>query len=243
MPEELAEAVYDALNPWGPADDFYLELVMAAPSVVDVGCGTGELLSRARAAGHSGFLAGVDPAPGTLARAAAKRADVSWKKGTAQSLDLSRTVDLVTMTGHAFQVLLDDDAVRQAFAAFGKTVNPGGRLAFETRNPAVRAWERWTPEHSRRTVPAPGGEPIDVAHHLRGTREPDLVDFTTAFTVAGETSTVDSTLRFIDPGQLRVLLREAGFHIERWYGWWDRGPVTVTSPEIIVVATTEAQVR
>jgi ubiquinone/menaquinone biosynthesis C-methylase UbiE len=240
MPEKLAEAVHDDLNPWGRSDEFYLDLVMAAPSVVDVGCGTGELLCHARRAGHSGFLAGVDPAPGMLALAAAKRDDIVWTRGTAQSLNLARTVDLVTMTGHAFQVLLDDDAVRRALAAFHTALNPGGRLAFETRNPAARAWERWTPEHSRRTVRLANSEPVEVVHHLRRTREPDLVDFSTTFRAADATSIVDSTLRFIDPTSLSTMLSEAGFSVEGWYGWWDRSPVTPASPEIIVVATEEA---
>jgi ubiquinone/menaquinone biosynthesis C-methylase UbiE len=243
MPEKLEEAVYDALNPWGPADDFYLDLVGPAPSVVDVGCGTGELLSRARRAGHDGFLAGVDPSPGMLAQAAAKREDISWIRGTAQALNVGRTVDLVTMTGHAFQVLLDDDAVRQALAAFHRALNPGGRLAFETRNPAARAWESWTPEHSHRSVPGPNGTLVEVTHQVRRTRPPDLVDFTTTLRTVDATSTVDSTLRFIGPQRLRSHLDEAGFGIEGWYGWWDRGPVTATSPEIIVVARAEAQVR
>jgi hypothetical protein len=40
-PDEQAAALYDVLNAWGPGDDFYLALVMAAPSVLDVGCCTG----------------------------------------------------------------------------------------------------------------------------------------------------------------------------------------------------------
>ena len=56
-----AAALYDQLNPWGPSDDFYLSNVMAAPSVLDVGCGTGMLLHRAREASHTGMLCGVDP--------------------------------------------------------------------------------------------------------------------------------------------------------------------------------------
>ena len=69
-------ALYDLLNPWGPSDDFYLSFVMAAPSVLDVGCGTGRLLHRAREAGHTGRLCGVDPDLAALERARRRAAGV-----------------------------------------------------------------------------------------------------------------------------------------------------------------------
>ena len=39
--------LYDAQNPWGPGDEFYLGLIRDARDVLDVGCGTGTLLKRA----------------------------------------------------------------------------------------------------------------------------------------------------------------------------------------------------
>lgn len=48
--------LYDALCEGKDDFDFYLPLVMSAKSVLDVGCGTGALLHRAREAGHPGRL-------------------------------------------------------------------------------------------------------------------------------------------------------------------------------------------
>ena len=41
---------------------FYMPMVMSAEAVLDIGCGTGELLRLARQAGHAGRLCGVEPA-------------------------------------------------------------------------------------------------------------------------------------------------------------------------------------
>jgi SAM-dependent methyltransferase len=230
--------LYDGLNGWAASDDFYLGYVMQAASVLDVGCGTGALLCRARDAGHAGDLVGVDPAGGMLAVARAKRDDIAWLEGSAQRLHLGRSFELITMTGHAFQVLLDDDDIRAALACFRRHLEPAGRLIFESRNPAARAWERWTPTETRTTVGAPSGEDFDVRYELVGTRDRDLVDFIATFRshVTGEAWTSPGTLRLVDPVHLRALLVEAGLRIDGWFGDWDRSNVGSASPEIIVVA-------
>ncbi len=221
-----------------PQDDFYLSLDMQAGSVLDVGCGTGTRLVRARQVGHPGQLVGVDPAPGMLAVARAKSDQVEWIHGDAQTLSLGRRFDLVTMTGHAFQVLLDDEAVRAALRTFHRHLTPSGLLAFETRNPPARAWESWTAARTRRAIEAPDGEPYEVwvdDAYLHGR---DLVTFvsTVRSLRTGQERTSTSTLRFIDPGQLRDLVERAGFQVVGWSGDWDRTEVTSTSPEVIVEA-------
>src|SRR5262245_59176442 len=95
---ELAR-LYDALNPWGPGDDFYLDLVLSAPAVLDVGCGTGRLLRQARAAGHTGRLTGLDPAAAMLVQARAAAPGVEWVLGDFESARWEAEFDLVVMTG------------------------------------------------------------------------------------------------------------------------------------------------
>ena len=76
-----AAALYDLLNPWDPArypsDAFYDALVMAADSVLDVGCGTGAMVRRARELGHRGRLTGLDPDLAALDRAR-RCASIEW---------------------------------------------------------------------------------------------------------------------------------------------------------------------
>jgi SAM-dependent methyltransferase len=224
--------------PGAPGDDYYLDLVKSARSVLDLGCGTGQLLRRAAAEGHPGVLVGVDSAAAMLAEAAREIGPVTWLQGDARTVDVGRQFELVTMTGHTFQVFLTDDDVRRVLSNVRRHLEPGGRFAFETRNPAARAWERWVSEHSRVRIEAPSGESVEVAHELQGTIEPDLVEFaSTCRFVGGSAPLISrSTLRFIDPDHLRTLLEDVGFRIDGWFGDWDRTPVTATSPEVIVVA-------
>jgi ubiquinone/menaquinone biosynthesis C-methylase UbiE len=236
--EQRLALLYDALNPWGPGDDFYLSAVLRSDSALDIGCGTGALLRGARRAGHRGDLVGLDPAAAMLAIARAHSPDVTWLQGRAQDVRLDRTFQVATMTGHAFQVLLTDGDTEATLATVHRHLRPGGHFLFETRNPAAQPWELWTAEHTKATVRSPGGEAVDVAYVLRGHRQPDLVDFDAVFRwqASGATVTSPSTLRFIDPAHLRALLTAAGFAVVGWYGSWDQSPVTDASPEVIVEA-------
>jgi ubiquinone/menaquinone biosynthesis C-methylase UbiE len=97
--DEDAAALYDLLNPWARATTS-TSLVMEAGSVLDVGCGTGTLLRRARDAGHAGRLCGVDPDRAMLA-VAQRRGDIEWLAATAASMTFESEFDLAVMTGHA----------------------------------------------------------------------------------------------------------------------------------------------
>lgn len=229
-------ALYDRFCAWERRDDFdfYLPMVMSAGAVLDVGCGTGMLLGGARDAGHPGRLCGLDPAEGMLA-VARRRRDVEWVLGVLGTVGWDREFDLAVMTGHAFQVFLTDDELRTSLAAVHAALAEGGRFAFETRNPAARAWERWTPD--RPVEATVDGAVVRVCYQVTEVVG-DMVSFTHTFThpdwAAAETS--ESTLRFLGPAALAGLLADAGFAIERQFGDWAGGPLTATSPEIITIA-------
>ncbi|MET8133655.1 MULTISPECIES: class I SAM-dependent methyltransferase [unclassified Streptomyces] len=229
-------ALYDALNPWGPSDDFYLDLVMSARSVLDVGCGTGRLLARAREAGHEGRLCGLDPAAAMLVQGR-RQADVEWVLGDLGSVRWEREFDLVVMTGHAFQVLVGDEEVRSALAAVRQALGDGGRFVFETRNPAVRAWETWRPERARE-VSDEHGDAVRVRHEVETPVLGDRVTFSETFEHARwERPRVSrSTLRFLGADALGEFLGEAGLVVREQYGDWGREPLSPTAPEIITVA-------
>lgn len=230
-------ALYDLFCSWERRRDFdfYLPLLMSAEAVLDVGCGTGALLHGARDAGHTGRLCGLDPADGML-RQARRRSDIEWVLGDLGGVAWDREFDLVVMTGHAFQVLLEDDELRASLAAIRSALVDGGLFAFETRNPRAREWVRWTPDNAVEVVD-PGGATVRMAHEVE-TVDGEFVSFVTTFTSSAwaQPRVSHSTLRFLDAGALSQFLSEAELAIEEQFGDWDRQPLTDTSPEIITIA-------
>ncbi|MGW8532299.1 class I SAM-dependent methyltransferase [Nocardiopsis sp. NPDC055824] len=238
--------LYDVFHPWGlaPDDAFYIDLVMSARSVLDVGCGTGLLQREARRRGHTGRLVGLDPADAMLEVGRCDRGDVEWVLGDLATTSFENEFDLVVMTGHAFQVLTTDEELRSALAAVRRALAEDGRFVFETRNPAARGWEAWRPSRTR-TVTGPDGAEATSVHRLEGV-EGDLVTFTTAYSSTawgGEVRHSRSTLRFPDFGALDALLAGAGLEVRARYGDWARGPLTDASEEIITCAVPGGSAR
>jgi SAM-dependent methyltransferase len=233
--DDEAAVLYDVLNTWGASEDFYLALVMGAASVLDVGCGTGQLLHRARQAGHAGRLCGVDPDRAMLG-VARRRADIEWVAGTAASMAWDGEFDLAIMTGHAFQFLVGDDDLRASLAAIRRALADGGRFTFETRNPLGRAWEGWNPENAIDVVD-PSGRRVRISYDVEAVVG-DVVTLTeTTRDPDGTPLRVDrADLRFLDVDTLARFLTDAGFAIEAQYGGWFREPVNPASPEIVTVA-------
>ncbi|MEW9522010.1 class I SAM-dependent methyltransferase [Streptomyces tubercidicus] len=235
-----AAALYDLLNPWEPkrwpSDGFYDELVMAAHSVLDVGCGTGSMLHRAREGGHAGRLVGLDPDCAALARAR-RRTDIEWVEGTAAAdAEWNAEFDLATMVSHAFQCLVTDHELRASLAAIRAALHEDGHFAFETRHPQTRAWEGWNPSNASDVTDA-SGRALLVWHEIESVVG-DVVTFTaTTAEPDGAVLRIDRTsLRFLGVAALDTFLAEAGFEVEARYGDWNRGPVTSTSREIITIA-------
>jgi SAM-dependent methyltransferase len=213
--EPRLAAVYDAFDGERADLDLYVGLVdeLDARTVLDVGCGTGSLACRLAQLGIA--VVGVDPAAASLDVARGKPgADrVRWVLGTAADAG-AVGADLAVMTGNVAQVFLGDDDWRQVLVAIRAALRPGGWLAFETRDPARRAWERWTPTGTRRTLDVPAAGRVTAWTDLVSEDLP-LVSFRHhwAFDADGAELTSDSTLRFRSQDEIRSSLADAGFEV------------------------------
>lgn len=233
-------ALYDQLSGWDSSNDFYHAMVMDAPSVLDVGCGTGRQLLRARVDGHMGRLVGLDPDTASLERARSladiESIGIEWVQARAAEAAWHEEFDLAIMMSHAFQCLVTDEALRASLAAIHASLVPGGHFVFETRNPAVRAWDRWTPDNGF-DITDTAGRDLRIFYRVESVVG-DVVTFDDAIAARnGDVLRVDrGSLRFLDTDGLDDRLAEAGFEVEHRYGNWDRSPLTPTSPEIITIA-------
>jgi SAM-dependent methyltransferase len=211
----LAE-VYDPLDPDRGDLDAYAAMAgeFGARSVLDIGCGTGTfacLLAR-----RSLAVTAVDPAAASLQIARGKPgADrVRWVHGYATDLPPLQ-VDLVTMTGNVAQVFVTDAEWTATLRAAYAALRPGGRLVFETRDPAARAWLEWNRERSYRRTVVPGVGAVQAWEDVLDVSG-DQVSFrsTFVFEADGAVLTSHSTLRFRDQEEVAASLAAAGFVVE-----------------------------
>ncbi|GAA2408000.1 class I SAM-dependent methyltransferase [Nonomuraea africana] len=230
--------VYDAEYSWSRDDDFFLSVVGETPAarVLDLGCGTGRLALGMAAAGHQ--VTGVDPARASIEAARRKPGAerVTWIEGTAEVLP-ERSFDVVVMTSHVAQVFVDDDAWHRTLTAVGRSLVPGGRLVFDSRDPRDRGWERWNPVDSRRQVSLPDGREVEVWTEVT-TVQDGAVSFAGHYSFPDEELVSTSTLRFRSEDELRASLAAAGFTVERIYGGWSRQAVGEGDGEFLVIART-----
>lgn len=184
-----------------------------ARRILDVGCGTGVLALMLAERGRE--VTGVDPAAASLEVARSKPgADkVRFLLGDATTLPPMQ-VDLATMTGNVAQVFLTDDDWTATLAGIHQALRPGGRLVFESRDPARRVWEEWIRDWTPQRLELADLGVVESWAEVTRVDGP-LVTF------AGATSLPDgtvvpssSTLRFREREELEASLTATGFSVD-----------------------------
>jgi SAM-dependent methyltransferase len=207
-------ALYDAFDDDRSDLDVYVAIAeeLGAHSVLDVGCGTGTFALLLARRGLE--VVGVDPAEASLAVAKAKpwAESVRWLHGDATSLP-PLEVELATMTGNVAQAIADPDEWSGTLRGIHDALRDGGRLVFETRDPAYRAWEEWTQAATRRSVEVSGVGRVEHWVEVVDVQGP-LVTFTGTYDFgADDVLTSESTLRFRERDEVEADLVAHGYHV------------------------------
>ena len=226
-------AFYDVESTVRTDFDFCRRLARGCGSVLDLGCGTGEL-AASLSTGREVF--GVDPA-GAMLDVARRRPGgygVTWVEGDARSVRLDRRFDLIVLTGHAFQVFLTEADRRTVIETIAAHLAPGGRFVFDTRNPAREEWREWTEERSRRIVEHPLRGRVEAWNEVDCDPATMIVTYRTLYRLAdGAVLFADSRIAFPDKDEVEHAIREAGLVAERWLGDWSGAVWSPDTPEII----------
>lgn len=209
-------ALYDPLDPDRRDLDAYVRMAeeFGAQRVLDIGCGTGVFALLLADRGID--VVGVDPARASIDVARAKPGSerVRWICGDATALPPLQ-VDLVTMTGNVAQAIVDPRDWHGTLRGARGALRPGGHLAFETRDPARRAWQEWNRERSHGVTEVPGVGAVESWCDLLDVHLP-LVTFrgTCVFAADGEVLTSESTLRFRDRQEAERDLLAHGYVVQ-----------------------------
>ncbi|MFE5852321.1 class I SAM-dependent methyltransferase [Streptomyces sp. NPDC056500] len=209
-------AIYDPLDPDRSDLNAYLQMAdkFEAQRVLDIGCGTGVFALLLVDRGIE--VVGVDPAQASIDVARTKPGSerVRWICGDATSLPPLQ-VDLATMTANVAQEIADPQTWQKTLRGAHEALRPGGRLIFETRDPARRAWQEWTREKSYRVTQIPGVGSVESWVQLIEVSMP-LVTFrwTYRFAADGQVLTSDSTLRFRERDEVEKDLDAHGYVVD-----------------------------
>ncbi len=227
---------YDIENGWAADMAFCANLAEGRGTLLDLGCGTGEL--AATLAMRNGMDAvGVDPARAMLDVASARPGgdQVRWIEGDARSVRIDRRFDLIVLTGHAFQVFLTAEDRAQVLKTIAAHLSPDGLFIFDSRNPDAKAWEQWTPALSTRKLDHPNHGVVTAWNEADWNPETEIVTYRTFYRIerTGMCLSAQSQIAFAQQASIAEAIASAGLQVERWIGDWDGGEMTKASPDII----------
>ncbi len=235
-PEEY-DCEFGEYEPEGP---FYEALAeRTGGPILDLACGTGRIAIPLAKRGFA--VTGVDLAAPMLAHARRKSgtAPLRWVEADCRSFALKDRFALALMSGNAFQAYLAD-ADQQALARqVHRHLAPGGRFAFETRNPRPADLAGYEAETYWHSYTDPAGRRIDVSLIEIYDPAAAVLDCHVFRRTAGTGDPVRRTrirIRYTDRHHVVALLRDAGFAIEAQYGDFDRSPASDDAPRIVTIA-------
>ncbi len=218
--------------------DFCKSLAANARSVLDLGCGTGELtveLARGRQ------VTGVDPAAAMLdiARDRSGGDRVNWVEADARTIRLPRRFDLVVLTGHAFQVFLTRQDQIAALKTIAAHLNPGGQFVFDSRNPDLPAPKSRDRLGNGRTFDHTEIGPVEGWNESRYDPHTNVLTYVNGYRVlrTGEDFSARAQILYTPQDRLAEMIGEAGLQADQWLGDWLGNDFHLEAAEIIPIGS------
>lgn len=229
--------IYDSFNALTEDETFWLKKIkeLGIRSVIDFGCGTGLLTCKLADLEYE--TVGIEPAQAMMNLAKQKPyADkIKWLPGSTEQLEGQKS-DLVIMTSHVTQFFLNDEKWENLLQHIHASLNEGGYIFFDTKNPLSKPWERWSKEETRQIKSTPEG---DVEFWIDAPMMDDnQVEYELYYLFLKDQTKLVSKNRLVYRSKdvLEEQLGRAGFEIEKVYGGWDGGDFKEQDNEMIFLA-------
>jgi len=234
--DENLVALYDTLNKWSIEKDLYFKLAGDIPKrILDVGCGTGMLSVKYAEKGHE--VVAIDPESKMLEEAISREYSelVGWYLSSLQTFKSTKPFDLIVMTGHAFQCLITDEEISEAFNSVFHLLAKTGSFVLKSGNLQVCAWKKWTPEKSKAINLTPAGIRFEVFYNVIDV-EGEKVTFEEHYNLENKSGAIvsRSILRFAPLIKIEQLAIAEGLVVDTIFGDWDCSKLKPNSPEIIM---------
>jgi hypothetical protein len=142
------------------------------------------------------------------------------------------------MTGCVEQVFTTDDSWNETLRAAHSALRPGGRIAFESRNPTARAWESWNPKDSFEELDHSEFGHIASWHEVTDVSEGTVTyQSHTRFDATGDHLRCEDVLAFRSHDELTKTLSANGFTVRNVFRDWNRTPYDSDAKVMVFVAT------
>ena len=230
-------------------EDLPLYLSLAQKSsgpILDGGAGTGRVAQALAEAGHT--VVGLDTSPAMLELAQqqipkdiAKR--ITLALGDLRKFSRPERFTLALLAVNTFDYFATREEQEQALSCLWEHLAPEGMLVITLQNPYLWAvdtqqhetileWDLAGPDEGEHTKKFSSGW-SDLANQVR--------HVAVWYDVAGPGGALhristSMTLRWSYRFELELLLEQASFHAEQWYGSYDLEPYMDDSPLLLVVA-------
>jgi SAM-dependent methyltransferase len=235
---ELLVSLYDTFNALGDDLDFYCTIIeeLAPYSIVDIGCGTGLLTCEIAKRGYK--VTGIEPSNLMLNLAKKKEYanQINWVNGDCRSLQGLKT-DLILMTSHVAQFFLEEAQWKLLLQQAYNSLQTGGNIIFDSRNPIVKPWENWSKSKTIKTYNSEYGE-VKIWYDLSKVNK-NRVSYKIHyfFLNSGEEIISQNELIYRSNEEIKESLISFGFSCDKIYGNWDRSIYGENSPEMIFIGT------
>ena len=195
-------------------------------TLLDLACGTGR---HSRIFAEGGLrVVGLDYSQPYLAQAAGDGRGATFVRGDMRDLPLAEaSVDGAAMLFNSLGYFRDVGDDLRTLRGVARVLRPGGGLVLDAlhRDGAARGFEpvRFEPYNT-----------VGVTEHRRWDATAGRIE--TTWQYADGRPARATSMRLFTAGELRSLLELAGLVVGSIHGDWHGGPLTLDSPELIVVA-------